>query len=47
MGEVHLALGNKPEAVKACSVARALKPRNDEARQCFEAAGGEAEAEGG
>ena len=43
MGEVHLALANKPEALKACGIAKFLKPRNDEARVCYEAAGGEAE----
>ena len=40
MGEVYLALGDKAEALKACTVAKTLKPRNDKAKKCFTDAGG-------
>ncbi len=40
MGEVYLALGDKHEALKACSMAKALKPRNEKAKKCFTDAGG-------
>ncbi|HEX9671092.1 MAG TPA: hypothetical protein VGC93_16615 [Thermoanaerobaculia bacterium] len=40
MGEVYLALGDKDEALKACNMAKALKPRNERAKKCFADAGG-------
>lgn len=40
MGEVYLALGDKGEALKACTMAKALKPRNERAKKCFADAGG-------
>ncbi len=43
IGEVQLALDNKPEAAKSCGIAKSLKPKNEAARKCFEAAGEEAE----
>jgi hypothetical protein len=42
MGEVYLALDDKHEAAKACSIAKLLKPKNEKALACFTAAGGEA-----
>ena len=40
MGEVYLTLGDKGEALKACTVAKTLKPRNERAKKCFADAGG-------
>jgi tetratricopeptide (TPR) repeat protein len=40
MGEVYLVLGDKEQALKACTVAKTLKPRNERAKKCFTDAGG-------